>query len=186
MSSLEDDFEQLLPHWRETQHSTRDPFYYFVYAPDQALTVKAQLPVWIARLHNDGITAERVSFSDLLWEIVDASGHWQTWLDYEDGADQHDVNESVRDVLRLQDALVGRVAALVAERREKTVVFLTDTEMLHPYFRVRTLESVLHDRIRIPLVVLYPGRRVGQFGLHFLGFYPEDPNYRATLIGGLA
>jgi len=57
--------------------------------------------------------------------------------------------------------------------------------MLHPYFRARVLEGVLHDRVKVPTVVFYPGRRSGQFGLHFLGFYPEDGNYRATLIGGL-
>jgi hypothetical protein len=57
--------------------------------------------------------------------------------------------------------------------------------MLHPYFRARILESILHDRIKVPTVIFYPGRRSGQYGLHFLGFYPEDGNYRATLIGGL-
>ena len=45
-----------------------------------------------------------------------------------------------------------------------------------------TLEAAL---LKVPTVVFYPGRRSGQFGLHFLGFYPEDGNYRATLIGGL-
>jgi len=34
-------------------------------------------------------------------------------------------------------------------------------------------------------VIFYPGRRSGQYGLHFLGFYEFDGNYRATLLGGL-
>ena len=83
------------------------------------------------------------------------------------------------------DPVVGKVAAVVGKERPGTVVFLTDTEALHPYFRVRTLESALHDKVKVPAVVFYPGRRSGQFGLHFLGFYPDDPNYRATLMGGL-
>ncbi|MCU0691479.1 MAG: BrxE family protein [Polyangiaceae bacterium] len=29
------------------------------------------------------------------------------------------------------------------------------------------------------------GRRSGQFGLHFLGFYAEDGKYRSTIVGGL-
>jgi hypothetical protein len=32
--------------------------------------------------------------------------------------------------------------------------------------------------------VFYPGTRSGQYGLHFLGFYPVDGNYRSTLLGG--
>jgi hypothetical protein len=40
--------------------------------------------------------------------------------------------------------------------------------MLHPYFRVRAIESALHDRVSVPTVVFYPGRRVGQFGLSSL------------------
>ena len=185
MPSLEADFDELAARLRGPQPRGSDPFYYFVYPPDQALSVKEQLPIWSARLRNFGISVERLSLGDLLWQVIDASGHWETWLEFEDGADQADVNESVRDALRIRNALVERVTTALAAPRPNTVVFLTDAELLHPYFRVRSLESALHDRIGVRTVVLYPGRRAGQFGLHFLGFYPEDSNYRATLIGGL-
>lgn len=185
MPSLEADFDALTARLRDPQPRGSDPFYYFVYPPEQALTVKEQLPIWTARLRNLGLTVERVALGELLWQVVDASGHWPIWLEFENGADQQDVNESVRDALRIRNALVDRVATALASPRPNTVVFLTEAELLHPYFRVRSLESALHDRIKAPTVVLYPGRRAGQFGLHFLGFYPEDSNYRATLIGGL-
>jgi hypothetical protein len=38
--------------------------------------------------------------------------------------------------------------------------------------------------VRVPTVIFYPGARSGQYGLHFLGFYPVDGNYRSTLLGG--
>lgn len=60
---------------------------------------------------------------------------------------------------------------------EGTVVLLTEAEPLHPYFRTRTIESRLHDRVKTPTVIFYPGRRSGQYGLHFLDFYPIDGNY---------
>ena len=189
MPSLDDDFLQLAARLKEPASlaaSRSDPFYYFVYAPDMALEVKRRIPVWTARLRDAGLTVERVSFSDVLWQLVDESGWWNTWLQAEPETSTEMVNESVRDVLRAGAALVARVASHVAKERPGTVVLLTETEMLHPYFRVRVIESALHDRVRVPTVVLYPGRRSGQFGLHFLGFYPEDGNYRATLIGGLA
>jgi hypothetical protein len=94
------------------------------------------------------------------------------------------MNEAVRDVLR-GDAIVEALAERVSRDRTRTVMFVTDTASLHPYFRARVIESGLHDRVRVPTVVFYPGQRSGQYGLRFLGFYPEDGNYRSTLVGGL-
>ena len=165
MPSLDDDFEQLAGHLSGSASLTAsrsDPFYYFVYAPELALAVRRRMPVWMARLRNTGIDVQRTSFSDLLWELIDASGRWNEWLQYEADADPEQVNESIRDVLRSEDGLVKRVASIVGQERPKTVVFLTETEMLHPYFRVRVLEATLHDRIKVPTVVFYPGRRSGQ------------------------
>ena len=34
------------------------------------------------------------------------------------------------------------------------------------------------------IVFLYPGFRTGETKLKFLGFYPEDGNYRSVHIGG--
>lgn len=189
MPSLDDDFAQLAGHLTAAASlasARADPIYYFVYEPRQALEVKQRLTVWSAQLRHAGLSVERVSFSDLLWELVEASGRWEGWLENEADFDPAQVNEAVASLLRDGNALIERVALHVSQPREGTVVFLTETETLHPYFRVRVLESNLHDRIKVPTVIFYPGRRAGQFGLRFLGFYPEDNNYRATLIGGLS
>jgi Domain of unknown function (DUF1788) len=81
--------------------------------------------------------------------------------------------------------LLSIVVEVVESAPEGTVVLLTEAELLHPYFRTRTIESHLHDRVKGPTVIFYPGRRSGQYGLHFLDFYPVDGNYRSTLLGGL-
>lgn len=188
MPSLDEDFKQLAGRLAEPASlsaSRSDPFYYFAYPPEKAIEVKRKLPVWIASLRNNGIEVTTVSFSQILWELIDASGRWEAWLEVEQDADQSEVNDAIRDVLRSGNALVERVASLVSTPRPNSAVFLTDTEMLHPYFRVRILENALHDRVHVPTVVFYPGLRTGQFGLRFLGYYDEDANYRATLIGGL-
>jgi hypothetical protein len=65
------------------------------------------------------------------------------------------------------------------------VILLTEAELLHPWFRTRAIESRLHDRVKTPTVIFYPGERSGQYGLKFLGFYPLDGNYRSTLTGGI-
>lgn len=162
-----------------------DPFFYFVHDPAQTLAVKQKLGYWTAALEKDRWTVERISLSRVLWELVDASGRWEEWLSCEADADQAALNESIRGVLRDESAMARALEPHLATRRERTVVFLTDAVCLHPYFRARALESALQNRVQVPTVLFYPGRRSGPFGLHFLGFYPLDGNYRATLIGGV-
>lgn len=187
MPSPDESFEQLLQRLSapgSLSASQSDPFYYFVYDPVDALNVKRLLPVWSARLRNLGFSVQQISFSDLVWQLVDASGRWDEWLLVEGEADPEMVNDAVRSVLSGESGLIAKVAQVISQERPRTVIFLTDTELLHPYYRVRVLESALHDRIKTPTIVFYPGRRSGQYGLRFLGLYPEDGNYRATIIGG--
>jgi hypothetical protein len=164
---------------------SRDPFFYLVHDPGRTADVHRRLPPWIANLRERGVTARQVSFADLTWELIGQSGRWDAWIDAEASGDfsRAEVNSAVATYL--SQTLVERVAREVATPAPGTVVVFTDTDALHPWYRVRTLEAALHDRIKVPTVVLYPGRRSGQYGLRFLNLYAVDNNYRATLIGGL-
>ncbi len=162
-----------------------DPIFYFVYPPDQALAVKRGLARLSARLRAAGHEAHRVSLSQLMWDVIDASGRWDAWLEVEPGADREQLSEAVRDVLRQGNALTEQVADAIVSAPGNAVVLLTEVELMHPYFRTRAIESQLHDRVKKPTVIFYPGRRSGQYGLEFLGFYTVDGNYRSTLLGGL-
>ena len=70
------------------------------------------------------------------------------------------------------------------EDDKKALLLVTDLEALHPYMRIGSIESQLQGRFNIPTVFLYPGIRTGQTQLKFLGFYPEDGNYRSMHVGG--
>lgn len=188
MPSLDETFDMLTTHLRHPESlnpAKSDPFFYFVHDPAETLTVKQRLGVWSSALRNEGWIIEHASLSKLIWEIVDASGRWNEWLTLEAEADPEAMNEAVSDVLRTDNALVESLASRIGHERQRTLVFVTDAVALHPYFRARSLESGLHDRVKVPTVIFYPGRRSGQYGLHFLGFYEFDGNYRATLLGGL-
>ena len=56
--------------------------------------------------------------------------------------------------------------------------------VLHPFLRVGQIEAHLQGKFDTPTVFLYPGKRTGKTGLKFLGFYPDDGNYRSVHIGG--
>ena len=188
MYSLDNAFNELLDkiHDPDALNPARsDPVFYFTYPPELMLDLKKHLPRWTSRIREAGFEVRRVSLADILWETIDKSGRWDSWLELEAEADADQINEAVRDVLRQGDALVDRVVEAVEAIPERTVVFLAGAEMLHPYFRTRTIESRLHDKVKAPTVIFYPGRRSGQYGLHFLDFYPVDGNYRSTLVGCL-
>jgi hypothetical protein len=188
MYSLDNAFKELVDKIRDPDAlnpAKSDPVFYFAYPPELMLDLKKHLPRWTSKLREAGFEVRRVSLADILWRAVDQSGRWDTWLDLEQGADAEQINEAVRDVLRQANAFVDRVVEVVESAPEGTVVLLTEAELLHPYFRTRTIESRLHDRVKGPTVIFYPGRRSGQYGLHFLDFYPVDGNYRSTLLGGL-
>ena len=94
--------------------------------------------------------------------------------------------EADSELARLASAIAAAdIAYHQKDAPENAVVLLTEAELLHPYFRTRTIESKLHDKVKKPVVIFYPGRRSGQYGLQFLDFYTVDGNYRSTLIGGL-
>lgn len=126
----------------------------------------------------------RCSLSDVLWQIVDESGRWEDWLECEAKADLLDSINSVRNVLRSDNRLIGKVTEIITTSPANSIVLLNDLEMLHPFYRTRLIESSLHNKVQVPTVLFYPGRRSGQYGLHYLGFYGVDGGYRATLVGG--
>jgi len=187
MSSLDTTFKELLDRVREPDAlnpAKSDPIFYFVYPPEAMLELKKRLPRWMTKVREAGFEVERVSLSDVLWRIIDESGRWDAWLEIEHEADIDQLNEAIRDVLRSGHVFTEAVAARIEAVDEGTIVLLTEAEVLHPYFRTRTIESRLHDRVKTPTVIFYPGRRSGQYGLHFLDFYPVDGNYRSSLLGG--
>lgn len=188
MYSLDSAFDELLQKIRDPgslNPARSDPIFYFAYPPELMLELKKNLPRWTSKLREAGFEVRRVSLADILWQAVDDSGRWDLWLELETGADADQINEAVRDVLRQGDGLAERLIQVVEAAPEGAVVLLTEAELLHPYFRTRTIESRLHDRVKTPVIIFYPGRRSGQYGLHFLDFYRVDGNYRSTLLGGL-
>lgn len=70
------------------------------------------------------------------------------------------------------------------EGKPSTIMLVTDLEALHPYLRIGAIEAQLQGKFHVPTVFLYPGTRTGKTRLRFLGFYPEDGNYRSVHVGG--
>ena len=191
MSSLKADFNELLARirqGREFAHSSFEPIYYLVFHPNQILDVKRQTPAWIAKLRNEGWEVTVFSISQNISEIFANGPMRKVWLaaDSKNPLDWDKTNKSLANALAKKAQLQSRLESTLAGLEGKTnaIVLVTDLEALHPYLRIGAIEAQLQGKFHVPTVFLYPGVRTGKTGLKFLGFYPEDGNYRSVHVGG--
>ena len=193
MSSLKADFNELLERvrkGREFAHASSEPIYYLVFHPSQILEVKRQTPAWVARLRNEGWEVTVFSVAAAISEILHSVNPFirEKWLeqDSKDPLNWDKTNKSLANELTKNALLQSRLEATLAGLEGKTnaIVMVTDLEALHPYLRIGAIEAQLQGKFHVPTLFFYPGVRTGKTRLKFLGFYPEDGNYRSVHVGG--
>ena len=157
------------------------PLYYFVYPQGEILAIRKRIGQWKAMLEVQGHQVTMVSFRELLWTDIDESGRWERWLAAERSYDRSEFNQSVTKLL--ESKMPTSIDKSLKAISPGNVVLFTEAELLHPWLRTRALEHHIAHSIQGPGVIFYPGRRAGQYGLEFLGFYEVDGNYRSTIYG---
>jgi len=190
MSSLENDFNELLErirHGRDFGHASFEPIYYLIFSPSQILDVKRRMPAWTARLKNKGWKICIFSILENIVNILEKAPLRKIWLnaDRKSPTQWRKTNQSLSNALAsglLQARLEQKLDEL--DEQEKAILLVTDLEALHPYMRIGAIERKLQDKFKVPAVFFYPGERTGKASLKFLGFYPEDGNYRSVHVGG--
>jgi len=79
-------------------------------------------------------------------------------------------------------AEIQRILALHPERQARTVIFLGRAGALYPFFRTSALLKHVAGHTRdVPVVLLYPGKVIGETGLSFMGVLPADRDYRPRI-----
>ena len=191
MSSLRADFDELrerIRHGRELGHASFEPIYYLIFSPDQILAIKRQTPAWLAKLHQEGWDVHTFSIAENLWDVLQSDPFWSLCLMEDKAAplDWERTNKSLADIVTAGGGLLQRLeeALKPLEGQPNTLLMVTDLEALHPFLRIGAIESQLQGQFHVPTVFLYPGVRTGKTRLKFLGFYPEDGNYRSVHVGG--
>jgi hypothetical protein len=191
MSSLRADFDELrerIRHGRELGHASFEPIYYLVFPPDQILEVKRQTPAWEAKLHQEGWEVHVFSITEHIWALLKDDPLWPLCV-LEDKASPLDwarTNKSLADIVTAGGGLLRRLEGTLEPLQAKpnALLLVTDLEALHPFMRIGVIESQLQGQFHVPTIFLYPGLRTGKTRLRFLGFYPEDGNYRSVHVGG--
>ncbi|WP_439146107.1 BREX protein BrxB domain-containing protein [Vibrio sp.] len=194
MSSLKQDFDELvarITQGREFQHASFEPIYYLVFSPNQMIEVKRQTKPWAQMLKKQGWNVHTFSIAEHINSLLNAVPKFRRnlWLKQDAAAplEWSKTNNSLTNTLidkekGLQVVLEKKLAELADD--DKALLLVTDLEALHPYMRIGSIESQLQGKFKSPTIFLYPGVRTGQTRLKFLGFYPEDGNYRSMHVGG--
>lgn len=196
MSSIDSNFDDLvnkIERGREFSSTSFEPVYYLIFEPNEILAVKKKQSAWESRLRKKNFEPSFFSIADAVLEIHAESKQRRFWL----AADQANplawekVNNSLRVALepkanQTESPLQSRIEAKLKELESvpNAILLITDLEALHPYVRIGAIEGQLYGKFKIPTVFLYPGKRSGKTSLSFLGFYPDDGNYRSVHVGG--
>jgi len=191
MSSLKADFDELrerIRHGRELGHASFEPIYYLIFDPSDIVEVKRNTPAWAAKLHNEGWDVSVFSIAEEIEKILATDPRRPLWL-MADKKAPHDwakTNQSLANALISNGALQQRLEESLSAMNENKngLLLVTDLEALHPYMRIGAIESNLQGKFQVPTIFFYPGTRTGKTRLKFLGFYPEDGNYRSVHVGG--
>ena len=192
MQLLTEHFDELMARvrqGRELGHASFEPVYYLVFHPRHILVVKRALPAWTARLLNDGWDVQRFSIAEQVAAILEATPRRALWLNADRKAplDWEKTNKALATAITTgNDTLHGRLKAQLEQLKDnrRAILLVTDLEALHPYTRIGAIETLLYGSFAIPTIFFYPGERTGKSRLKFLGFYPEDGNYRSVHVGG--
>lgn len=193
MSLLKDNFLELVERiklGREFAHASFEPIFYLVFSPEEILAVKRYMPGWKSKLTNSGWDVHEFSIATAIQEIFDEMPAFikKTWemQDAKSPLNWQKTNHALAEALINKNKLQHKLESVLSqlEGQPNSMLLVTDIEALHPYLRIGSIESQLQGKFHVPTIFFYPGVRTGRTRLKFLGFYPEDGNYRSVHVGG--
>ena len=194
MSLLKTNFDELISkirQGREFTHASFEPIYYLIFSPSEIVAVKRQKKAWLSRLKTEGWNVYEFSIAEQIEQLLSTISPVvkKLWAvsDEKDPLNFEKVNDSIANTLTKDGAGLKEAFErylLKVEQDKDALILVTDLEALHPYIRIGAIEAGLQGKFNVPTVFLYPGIRTGKTRLKFLGFYPEDGNYRSLHVGG--
>ena len=164
-------------------HSGDKTICYLTFGSDKIQYVKQKLITgWLDLSKHKEIDPVLLSLHEVLRAFFKQDGYRiEAGKDaVEDEYDMKEVYDSLGENLKNQEILEQAILAKQVEvQNEKNgVLIITDVEAIHPFTRFGPIEQKIYSKIEVPIIVLYPGEMSGS-ALKFLGFYPEDGNYRS-------
>ena len=157
---------------------------YLTFDANECLEVKKKLPAWLSLAKGFGYSCTTLSMASVINEFFLNNPRRKNWPvpEVEDGAEaiytffKDDLGSMIVENKVIENALLN--AQQETNKLPKPILIITDVEAIHPFTRFGPVEQNIYTEITIPLIILYPGIITGS-SLEFLGFYPQDGNYRS-------
>ena len=159
----------------------------YVHEPEDELAVRREMADLTAYLTAHGVDVAAISLADLFWDAVDESGFYDEMVNTEQ-VNQGDawaltqVHDSLHEILTSQPSLADRVIGAVEDKPDGCAVILYRAGALYPVFRTSALLDDLRERLKRPVLLVYPGHVVDPFGLCFMGVCEPTHGYRAKIV----
>lgn len=200
MSSFTNRIDELVRHLGSSASAVNakqgDRVFNFHYSTSEWTDFCKQLPIIKKRVKEQGFTPNIVSFTEIIQNILDGNKIYAAKLKMEGlGSFPHKMhNQAIYNILSggqqgtqltLASPIIAALDQIIQDtsKLKKGVLILTDSETIHPMFRISAFEQILQGRFQVPTVICYPGEK-SSYGDNpsFLGFYTADGNYRSTHI----
>ena len=177
--------DEILGYFRDP--AATPPYALYVYEPDQELAVRREMRDLRAYLSANGVAVAAVSLAELFWQAVDDSGFFDSIVETEranpnDPWAMEQIHASLHEILTEEPSLADRIIAAIDDMPEKCTVILYRAGALYPVFRTSALLDDLRERLKRPVVLLYPGHVVDPYGLKFMGKCEPTHGYRAKIF----
>lgn len=168
---------------KDHDHSGDKTICYLTFGADRIQYVKQRLNEgWIDLAKHKGINLITISLHKVLKDFFSRdeyrieAGEDAAEDEFEMKEVYDSLGENVRNQEILEEAILNKQEEVKKEKNG--VLLITDIEAIHPFTRFGPVEQKIYGELEVPIVVLYPGEMSGS-ALKFLGFYPEDGNYRS-------
>jgi BREX protein BrxB len=176
---------EILDYFRDP--ATSPPYAIYVYEPDQELAVRREMQDLRAYLNAKGISVAAISLAELFWQAVDESSFYDSIVETEKASPNdpwalQQVDSSLQEILTEKPSLADRVITALEDKPKKCAVILYRAGALYPVFRTSALLDDIRERLKRPVVLLYPGHAVDPYGLKFMGKCEPAHGYRAKIF----
>jgi hypothetical protein len=185
--SLQEVGKEVADYYAKAGPAETPPYILYVYPPKDEFPVRRELADLRLWLQARGVHCVAVSLAELFWQAVEQAGYLdQVCANLEEGPGGEEalreLHTSINQMLTGPPSLADRVLEALQRHTGNSAAFLYRAGALYPSYRTSALLDDLRERLSVPVVLLYPGRMVGTFGLSFMGHCEPAHGYRAKII----
>lgn len=182
MGRYEDKLDQALQYLKEPSRLSPtgySPIVYLVYQPEDVMTVRNLADSFLpSKAEFYGLKAHFVSVGEIIDHYINHHGYQEIWAS--PSVNEENLYNSIRQEIVSEECLEKAILEIQEEYLAdgNALLVIRDLEMLHPFRMMGVIENNIYNKIKVPILVLYPGETMGT-ARSFLAIYNQDGNYRS-------